>query len=59
MTVKTDAATEFNNSSVQVFFDKQDVRHFSTHGDPHATAVVRWNKTIKTKMFRNFIAKSK
>ena len=59
MTVQTDAGTEFYNSSVQVFFDKQDVRHFSTHGDPHAAVVVRWNKTLKTKMFRNFIAKSK
>lgn len=59
MMVQTDAGTEFYNPSVQVFFDKQDVRHFSTHGDPHAAVVVRWNETLKTKMFRNFIAKSK
>lgn len=48
MTVQTDAGTEFYNASVQVFFNKQDVRHFSTHGDPHAAVVVRWNKTLKT-----------
>lgn len=48
MTVQTDAGTEFYNSSVQVFFNKQDVRHFSTYGDPHAAVVVRWNKTLKT-----------
>ena len=34
------------------------MNHFSTHGDPHGSVVERWNRTLKTKMFRYFTAKN-
>ena len=33
--VQTDSGGEFYNAKVQAFFKKQEVNHFSTHGDPH------------------------
>ena len=41
---------------MQAFFKKQGVNHFSTHGDPHGSVVERWNRTLKTNMFRYFTA---
>ena len=32
--------------------------HFSTDGDPHGSAFERWNRTLKTKIFRCFNAKN-
>ena len=32
--------------------------HFSTDGDPHGSVFERWNRTLKTKMFRYFTAKN-
>ena len=43
---------------MKAFFKKQGVNHFSTHGDPHGSVVERWNRTLKTKMFRYFTAKN-
>ena len=54
--VQTDAGGEFYNAKVQAFFNNRGVHHFSTHGDPHASVVERWNRTLKTIMFRYFTA---
>ena len=54
----TDAGSEFYNCKVQAFFKKYNVTHFSMHGDPHGSVVERWNRTLKTKMFRQFTAKN-
>ena len=54
--VQTDSGGEFYNAKVQAFFKKQGVNHFSTHGDPHGSVVERWNRTLKTNMFRYFTA---
>ena len=56
--VQTDSGSEFYNSRVQSFFKKHGVNHFSTYGDPHGSVVERWNRTLKTKMFRYFTAKN-
>ena len=56
--VKTDAGGEFYNAKVQAFFKKQRINHFSTHGDSHGSVVERWNRTLKTKMYRYFTAKN-
>ena len=40
------------------FFKKKGGNHFSTHGDPHGSVVERWNRTLKTRMFRYFTAKN-
>ena len=54
--VQTDSRGEFYNAKVQAFFKKHGVNHFSTHGNPHGSIVERWNRTLKTKMFRYFTA---
>ena len=54
--VQTDSGGEFYNAKVQAFFKKQGVNHFSTHGDPHGSVLERWNRTLKTNMFRYFTA---
>ena len=54
--VQTDSGSEFYNAKVQAFFKKHGVNHFSTHGDLHRSVVKRWNRTLKTKMFRYFTA---
>ena len=54
--VQTDSGGEFYNARVQAFFKKHGVNHFSTHGDPHGSVVERWNRTLKTNMFRYFTA---
>ena len=56
--VQTDSGGEFYNDRVQAFFKKQGVNHFSTHGDQHGSVVERWNRTLKTNMFRYFTAKN-
>ena len=50
--VQTDSGGEFYNAKVQAFFKKQGVNHFSTHGAPHVSVIERWNRTLKTNMFR-------
>ena len=50
--VQTGSGGEFYNAKVSAFFKKQGVNHFSTHGDLHGSVVERWNRTLKTNMFR-------
>ena len=54
--VQTDNGTEFYNRKVQAFFKTHGVIHFSTYGDTHGAVVERFNRTLKTKMFRYFTA---
>ena len=54
--VQTDHGTEFYNRKVQAFFKAKGVIHFSTHGDTHGAVVERFNRTLKTKMYRYFTA---
>ena len=56
--VQTDSGGEFYNAKVQAFFKKHGVNHFSAYGDLHGSVVERWNRTLKTKMFRYFTAKN-
>ena len=41
---------------MQAFFKAKGVTHFSTHGDSHGAVVERFNRTLKTKMYRYFTA---
>lgn len=53
--VQTDRGTEFLNKEVQSMFHERDVRHyFTTNDDIKAAVVERFNRTLKTKMFRYF-----
>ena len=54
--IQTDQGSEFYNQKVQAFFKAKGVIHFSTQGDSHGAVVERFNRTLKTKMYRYFTA---
>lgn len=56
--VQTDRGTEFFNKRVQAWFKKNKWHHFVTRGDPKASLVERWHRTLKQRMFRYFTAKN-
>jgi len=53
--VQSDYGTEFYNHEVQKFFKDRDIKHYSSlNYDIKAAVVERFNRTLKTKMFRYF-----
>ena len=56
--IQTDKGTEFLNKQVQAWFKKNKWHHFFTLGDPKASLVERWHRTLKQRMFRYFTAKN-
>jgi uncharacterized membrane protein len=53
--LQTDRGTEFYNSSVQQLLRDSNVKHYSSHNyDIKAALVERFNRTIKTKMYKYF-----
>jgi transposase InsO family protein len=55
--VQTDRGTEFLNSKVQDVFKKFNIRHYWSFNDDIKAAVVeRFNRTLKTRMYRYFTA---
>jgi transposase InsO family protein len=56
--VQTDRGTEFLNSHVQTVFKKHNIHHYwSLNDDIKAACVERFNRTLKTRMYRFFTAK--
>ena len=54
-TLQTDRGMEFLNKSVQTLLRKRGVHHFSTHNvETKASIVERFNRTLKTRMWRYF-----
>ena len=54
-TLQTDQGLEFLNRSVQVLLKKYGIHHFSTHNaETKASIVERFNRTLKTRMWRYF-----
>ena len=54
-TLQTDRGMEFLNKSVQTLLTKHGVHHFSAHNaETKASIVERFNKTLKTHMWRYF-----
>ena len=54
-TLQTDRGMEFLNKSVQALLTRRGVHHFSTHNvETKASIVERFNKTLKTRMWRYF-----
>jgi L-rhamnose mutarotase len=51
---QTDNGKEYYNSSVQVLMKKYNVKHYSTYSDKKASIVERFNRTLKTRMYRAF-----
>lgn len=52
--LQTDQGTEFTNKKFQKLLDKQGIMFFTTKGGKKASVVERFNRTLKTKMFRYF-----
>ena len=54
-TLQTDKGLEFLNKSVQALLKKYGIHHFSTHNaETKASVVERFNRTLKTRMWRYF-----
>ena len=54
-TLQTDQGLEFLNQSVQGLLRKYGIHHFSTHNaETKASIVERFNRTLKTRMWRHF-----
>jgi hypothetical protein len=56
--IQSDRGTEFLNSHVQDVFKKYNIRHYwSLNDDIKAACVERFNRTLKTRMYRYFTAR--
>ena len=55
-TLQTDAGKEFYNQVFQTLMKQQNIRHFSTHGDAKDSIVERFNRSVKSKMYKYFTA---
>lgn len=52
--LQSDAGKEFTNNVVQNFLKKRKVHFFTTHNATKASVVERFNRTLKTKMWKYF-----
>ena len=52
----TDAGKEFWNSNMKKLLEENDVKLYKTHNELKSCVVERWNKTIKTDMWKYFTA---
>ena len=52
--LQTDAGTEFLNRRFQTFLREKKIEFFTTHNETKASIVERFNRTLKTKMWRYF-----
>ena len=56
--LQTDNGAEFYNNKVQRFLKTNGIYHFSTYNETKASVVERFNRTLKSKMYRYFTAKN-
>lgn len=52
--LQTDEGKEYYNSVVQALLKKYNVNHYSTYSEKKASIVERFNRTLKTRMYRAF-----
>ena len=52
--LQTDKGSEFTNVKVQTFLRKHNVTFFTTDSEQKASIVERFNRTLKTRMFKYF-----
>ena len=57
-TFHTAKGTEFINRKFQSFFKKHNIRFFTTQNETKASIAERFNRTLKTKMWKYFTAKN-
>lgn len=56
--IQTDAGKEFFNKSFHKLMSKHKITHFATASDLKASVIERFNRTLKTRMWRYFTAKN-
>ena len=56
--LQTDKGTEFLNVTFQNYLRKKNIRFFTTHSEMKSSVVERFNRTIKTKMWKYFTYKN-
>ncbi|CAI5671384.1 unnamed protein product [Oreochromis niloticus] len=56
--LQTDSGKEFFNSSFQSLMKKHGINHFATGSDLKASVCERFNRTLKSKMYRYFTAQN-
>ena len=56
--LQTDKGTEFLNRRVQEFLKKENIEFFTTNSEMKASIVERFNRTLKTRMYKYFTAKN-
>jgi len=54
--IQFDQGTEFYNKNLKKLLSDNDVEYFSTHSEKKASVVERFNKTLKTRMYKYFTA---
>lgn len=54
--LQTDKGREFLNKDVQTFLKDKAIHHFSSESDQKAAMVERFNRTLKSRMYRYFTA---
>jgi L-rhamnose mutarotase len=52
--LQTDAGKEFFNTKFQSLMKQYGIHHYHTYSDKKASIVERWNRTLKTRMYRYF-----
>ena len=52
----TDAGWEFYNNEVKTLLKKHDITLYSTENEEKCSVIERWNRTIKTKLWKYFTA---
>ena len=52
--LQSDRGSEFTNKKVQLFLRKHNIQFFTTDSELKASIVERFNRTLKTRMFKHF-----
>ncbi|XP_066587590.1 uncharacterized protein [Prorops nasuta] len=52
--LQTDNGKEFYNNEFQLLMKKRGINHYSTYSTLKASIVERWNRTLKTEMWKRF-----
>ena len=55
-TLQTDKGKEFYNATMKRWLEDEGIHHFSTLGDTKAAIAERFNRTLKTRLYRYFTA---
>ena len=54
--LRTDKGTEFVNESFQQYLKKKGIQFYTTNNKPKESVVERVNRTLKSKLYRYFMA---